>query len=42
MKPYAKDYVLTDSVRQEARDSAKLELFGLADDNVFYARGVAY
>ena len=41
MKPYAKDYALTDSVLQEARDNAKLELFGLADDNVCYARGVA-
>ncbi len=41
MKPYAKDYALTDSVLQEARDNAKLELFGLADDNVCYARRVA-
>ncbi len=41
MKPYAKDYALTDSVLQEARDSAKLELFGLAYDNIYYARGVA-
>ncbi len=41
MMPYAKDYVLTDSVLQEVRDSAKIELFGSADDNVRYARGVA-
>jgi hypothetical protein len=41
MKPYAKDYALTDSVLQEAWDSAKIELFGSADDNVCYARGVA-
>ncbi len=41
MKPYAKDYALTDSVLQEAWDNTKLELFGLADDNVCYARGVA-
>jgi hypothetical protein len=41
MKPYTKDYALTDSVLQEVRDNAKLELFGLADDNVCYARGVA-
>ncbi len=41
MKPYAKDYALTDSVLQEAQDNAKLELFGLADDNIQYARGVA-
>ncbi len=41
MKPYAKYYALTDSVLQEAWDNAKLELFGSADDNVCYARGVA-
>ncbi len=41
MMPYAKDYALTDSVLQEARDSAKTELLGSADDNVCYARGVA-
>ncbi len=41
MMPYAKEYALTDSVLQEAWDSAKIELFGLADDNVCYARGVA-
>jgi hypothetical protein len=41
MKPYAKDYALTDSVLQEARDDPKLELFRLADVNVCYARGVA-
>ncbi len=41
MMPYAKGYALTDSVLQEVRDSAKIELFGLADDNVRYARGVA-
>jgi hypothetical protein len=41
MMPYAKDYALTDSVLQEAQDSAKIEIFRLADDNVCYARGVA-
>ncbi len=41
MKPCAKDYALTNSVLQEAWDNAKLELFGLADDNICYARGVA-
>jgi hypothetical protein len=41
MKLYAKDHALTDSILQEAQDNAKLELFGLADDNVCYARGVA-
>ncbi len=41
MKPYAKKYALTDSVLQEARDNAKLELLGLADDNICYAWGIA-
>jgi hypothetical protein len=41
MMPYAKDYALADSVLQEAWDSAKIELFGSADDNVCYARRVA-
>jgi hypothetical protein len=41
MKPYAKYYALTDSILQEAQDNAKLELFGLANDNICYARGVA-
>jgi hypothetical protein len=42
MRPYAKDFALTDSVLQEARDIAKALLFGLADDNVKYAWGVAH
>jgi hypothetical protein len=41
MKPYAKDYALADSIPQDARDIAKLQFFGLADDNVCYARGIA-
>ncbi len=41
MKPYAKDYALTDSILQEVRDDAKLELFRSADDNIRYARGAA-
>jgi len=40
MKPYAKEYTLTESIIQDARDLAKIELFGLADDNVKYAKGV--
>ena len=40
MKPYAKEYTLTDSIVQDARDWAKLELFGSAKENVRYARGV--
>jgi hypothetical protein len=40
MKPYAKEYTLTDSIVQDARDMAKLQLFGSAEENVQYARGV--
>ncbi len=40
MKPYAKEYTLTDSIVQYARDMAKLQLFELAEENVQYARGV--
>jgi hypothetical protein len=40
MKPYAKEYTLTDSVVQDARDRAKFELFGSAEENMQYARGV--
>ncbi len=39
MMTYAEDYALTDSVLQEAQDSAKIELFRLADDNICYGRG---
>ncbi len=40
MKPYAKEYMLTDSIVQDAMDMAKLQLFGLAEENVQYAWGV--
>ena len=40
MKPYAKEYTLTDSIVQDGRDLAKLELFGDFDDNVKYAAAV--
>ncbi len=40
MKPYAKEYTLTDSIIQDARDMAKLQLFRLAEEIVQYARGV--
>ncbi len=33
-KPYAKDYALTNIILQEARDIAKLQLFGPEDDNI--------
>ena len=34
MKPYAKEYALTNSLVQEARDVAKAVLFGKTEDNV--------
>ncbi len=40
MKPYTKEYTLTDSIIQDARDMVKLQLFGLAEKNVHYALGV--
>ena len=40
MKPYAKAFTLTDSIIQDGKDLAKNELFGNADDNVKYAKGV--
>ena len=40
MNTYAKEYTLTDSIVQDARDMAKLQLFGSAEENVQYARGV--
>ena len=40
VKPYAKEYTLTVSTIQDGRDLAKLELFGLPNDNVKYAHGV--
>jgi hypothetical protein len=39
MKPYAKEYTLTDSIVQDARDRAKLQLFGSAVENMQYVRG---
>ena len=40
MKPYAKEFTLSDSVIQDARDTAKLLLFGSPEENVHYAHGV--
>jgi hypothetical protein len=40
MKPYAKAFTLTDSIIQDGKDLAKNEIFGNADDNVKYAKGV--
>jgi hypothetical protein len=40
LKPYAKDYVLTDSILQEGRDVAKDVLFGSAEEKIQYAEGL--
>jgi hypothetical protein len=40
LKPYTKDYAVTDSILQEGRHLAKDLLFGSADDNVQYADGL--
>ena len=37
---YAHGHLITDNILQEARDSAKKELFGDADDNVRYSEAV--
>ena len=41
LKPYAKDYAVTDAILQDARHLAKELLFGSAEDNVQYADGLA-
>jgi hypothetical protein len=41
LKPYFNKYVLTNNVLQEARDTAKGDLFGDPDNNVRYAYTVA-
>ena len=40
MENYAHGHLITDNILQEARDSAKKELFGDADDNVRYSEAV--
>ena len=41
LKPYFNAYMLTNNVLQEARDTAKEDLFGDPDDNVQYAYAIA-
>ncbi len=41
LEPYFNKYVLTNNVLQEARDTAKGDLFGDLDDNVRYACAIA-
>ena len=38
--PYSKPYALTDSILQEARDLAKKQLFGKANENSGMLRGL--
>ena len=41
LQPYGYEYAFTDSIIQDARSKAKLEIFGSPEDNVKYARAVA-
>ncbi len=41
LKPYMNEYVLTNNVLQEARDTAKSDLFGDPDENVKYTYAIA-
>jgi len=41
MKPYAKEYALTNSILQEVWNIAKWQLFASADDNVCHTMGGA-
>ncbi|KAL3772055.1 hypothetical protein ACHAWU_008077 [Discostella pseudostelligera] len=40
LKPYGHAYAFTDSILQDAKRKAKLDLFGSAEKNVTYANGV--
>ena len=40
LSSYVRPYALTDSILQEARDLAKKQLFGRAEQNVQFAKGV--
>ena len=40
LKPYANDYAVTDNILQDGRNSAKLERFGVPEDNIQFAHGV--
>jgi hypothetical protein len=41
LQPYGYDYAFTDSIIQDARAKAKLDIFGSPQDNVKYANHVA-
>jgi hypothetical protein len=40
LSPFANDYVLTDNILQDGWDIAKVERFGVPEDNVQFAHGV--
>jgi hypothetical protein len=40
LSPFANDYALTDNILQDGRDMAKVERFGVPEDNVQFALGV--
>ena len=40
LEPYGYPYAFTESLLQDARKQAKLDLFGVADDNAMYANGL--
>ena len=42
IRPYAKDFHITDGILQEERDLAKKAIFGTPESNVQYAEGVAF
>ena len=41
IRPYAKDYSITNALVQDARDAAKRDIFGKAEENVMHAEKVA-
>jgi hypothetical protein len=40
LSPFTNDYALTDNILQDGRDIAKVERFGVPEDNVQFAHGV--
>ena len=42
LSPYAHSYAISDAILQEGRDIAKATLFGVAEENVKYAKGIAH
>ncbi len=42
IRPYAKDFHITDGILQEGRDLAKKAIFGTPESNVQYAEGIAF